>query len=185
MSDFTLWFNNIISLIILLGNVFFVLIIIAFFTRSVNLSKKFLNLVKRYSYQSLFLLSFGGVVGSLIYSEIIGFAPCILCWYQRIFLYSIAILTAVALIKKEKVLNAYLLSLAIPGAIIGFYQYAVTVLGAPSLTPCTVEGGSCAITYFVNFGYITIPFMAFSTFALIILIILTDKFWKNNNHKNV
>jgi len=180
MSDFTLWFNNILSLIILLSNVCFVLIIIAFFTRSLDLSKKFLGLVKRYSYHLIFLLSVGGVVGSLIYSEIVGFEPCVLCWYQRIFLYSIAILTLVALIKKEKVLNTYLLSLAIPGAIIGFYQYAVTELGAPSLTPCTTEGGSCAITYFVNFGYITIPFMAFSTFALITLIICVDKFSKHN-----
>ena len=175
MSPQTLLLNNVISTLILLSNVFFVLIIIAFFTRSNDLSKKFLSLTKRYSYHLMFLLSFGGMAGSLIYSEIVGFAPCVLCWYQRIFLYSIAILTLVALIRKEKILNTYLFSLAIPGAIIGFYQYAVTMLGAPSLTPCTVEGGSCAITYFINFGYITIPFMAVSTFALIILIILVDK----------
>ncbi|MEK7551849.1 MAG: disulfide bond formation protein B [Patescibacteria group bacterium] len=178
MSDFTLWFNNILSIIILLSNVFFVLILIAFIARSSSLGKKFLNLVRRYSYHLVFLLSFGGVVGSLIYSEIVGFAPCVFCWYQRIFLYSIAILTLVALIKKEKVLNAYLLSLAIPGAIIGFYQYAVTTLGAPSLTPCTAVGGGCSLTYFINFGYITIPFMAFSAFALIAVIILVDKFLK-------
>lgn len=185
MNPNTLLLNNIISTLILLGNVFFVLILIAFVARASHLGKKFLSLVKRYSYHLTFILSFGGVVGSLIYSEFVGFEPCILCWYQRIFLYSIAILTLVALIKKEKVLNVYLLSLAIPGAIIGFYQYAVTMLGAPSLTPCTAVGGGCSLTYFVNFGYITIPFMAFSTFALITLIVFVDKFSKNNNHKNV
>jgi len=174
MNSQTLLINNIFSILILGSNIFFLLILFAMISRTSVLSHRVLKFLKRYSYTIIFLLSAGGVIGSLIYSEFIGFEPCVLCWYQRIFLYSIAILSLVALIRKEKILNNYLLALAIPGAIIGLYQYAVTQLGAPSLTPCTAEGGSCAVTYFVNFGYITIPFMAFSSFALIILITLAD-----------
>src|SRR5580704_12739453 len=49
-----------------------------------------------------FLVAFLSVAGSLFYSEIAQFQPCLLCWWQRIFLYPQAILLLVAIIKKDR-----------------------------------------------------------------------------------
>ena len=49
----------------------------------------------------VFLVSLAGMIGSLVYQYIIGFAPCVLCWYQRIVMYPIAIITFWALIRKK------------------------------------------------------------------------------------
>ena len=46
----------------------------------------------------LLLLSLAAVVGSLSFSEIVGFPPCELCWIQRIFMYPQAIIAFCALI---------------------------------------------------------------------------------------
>src|SRR3989344_3123910 len=62
------------------------------------------------------------VLGSLFYSEIANFTPCILCWYQRVFLYPQVVILVIALWKKEQV-SDYIIGLSIPGAIIAGYQY--------------------------------------------------------------
>ncbi|MGR5922655.1 disulfide bond formation protein B [Bacillus pacificus] len=38
--------------------------------------------------------------GSLYFSEILGFTPCNLCWYQRIFMYPLIFLIIIAMIKR-------------------------------------------------------------------------------------
>jgi len=166
MAENTLVLNNIFSALTVASNIFLLIIIVSLFNRGRNGSKKFLSFLKHHSYNLAFLFSLGAVIGSLIYSEFIGFEPCSLCWIQRIFLFSLALILCIALFKREKVINDYILGLSILGGLISLY-HAITQLGGPSLTTCTKIGGDCSVVYFVNFGYITIPFMAFSIFALI------------------
>lgn len=170
MTENTLVLNNVFSVLTVANNVFLLVIIVSLFRRSAIWSKKFLSLLKQHSYNMAFLLSLGSIIGSLIYSEVIGFDPCSLCWIQRVFLFSIALFLCIALFKRERVINDYILSLSILGGLIALY-HSMTQLGAPSLTKCTEIGGDCSVVYFVNFGYITIPFMAFSVFALIAVLI--------------
>ena len=40
-------------------------------------------------------------VGSLVYSEVVGFIPCKYCWYQRYLMYPIALLLVASLFKKS------------------------------------------------------------------------------------
>lgn len=122
------------------------------------------------------LISLAGVTGSLIYQYGIGFAPCVLCWYQRIVLYPIAIISLVALIKKHSHIevSSYAMVLAIIGLVIAAYHNFEKIMGE-DLISCDAFGASCLQNYVKGFGFIDIPVMSLVFFILIILIIATRK----------
>lgn len=116
-----------------------------------------------------FVVSFLATAGSLIYSDVIGYAPCKLCWFQRICMYPQVILMGVAYFRKESFMKLYGLILSIFGAAIALYHY-IGQLGLTPL-PCSAVGisVSCSERFVMEFGYITIPMMAFAAFVLIAL----------------
>jgi disulfide bond formation protein DsbB len=106
------------------------------------------------------------VFGSLYFSEIMNLAPCKLCWWQRIFMYPIAVILSVAILKKDKKAFIYVLPLSIPGSLLAFYH---TLLQAgvikETLISCTIDGAvSCANKQINWFGFMTIPFMSMVAF---------------------
>lgn len=121
-----------------------------------------------------FLASLAGLVGSLVYSEAVGFTPCILCWIQRLFLYPQVVLFGVALWREEKMIIPYAYILSLCGAAVALY-HSFTQLGGHSLTPCTSEGGECSKIFVLEFGYITIPMMALSLFIAIICVCIAAR----------
>lgn len=122
-----------------------------------------------------FIISFISVASSLFYSEIAGFAPCVLCWWQRIFLYPQAAIFFIALIKKDWGVRKYTLTLSGLGSLVSMYHTYLQFGGEP-LAPCSAAGGvSCQILYFVEYGYVTIPTMALTSFTLIILLMLFQR----------
>lgn len=110
-------------------------------------------------------------MGSLFLSEIAGWTPCKYCWIQRIFMYPQVILLAIALWKRDRSIAPYVLALSVIGLSYAGYHYYIqmqNIVAAPEnpATPCDASGESCVKTPFVEFGYITIPLMAFTAFAL-------------------
>ena len=121
-----------------------------------------------------FAISFASTVGSLIYSEVAGFAACILCWIQRIFMYPLPFLFGLALWKKDKGVAPYALLLALVGGAVALYQWVKDMLalyGNVSLACPEVAGlPSCAKIYVLEYGYITIPMIALNAFIWLALI---------------
>jgi len=121
-----------------------------------------------------FFASFAAMAGSLIYSEVVKFPPCALCWYQRILMYPQVFITLVALTKKFGTeVWYYLQALSILGSIIALYHFIIKMTGF-SPFPCSafsVEGSSdCVKQIVLEFGYINIPMMALSVFILILIL---------------
>lgn len=81
----------------------------------------------------LFFLSFFGTMASLFYSEIMHFKPCVLCWYQRIFLYPIPIILLIGLLKKDLNSIFYVVFLSSIGLIIAFYHYIIQLTQSKSV----------------------------------------------------
>jgi disulfide bond formation protein DsbB len=107
-------------------------------------------------------------IGSLYFSEILKFTPCVLCWWQRICIYPLVIVLLVGIIRKDKNMAYYALPLSIIGAFISFYQNLLYYKIIPeALAPC-VSGVSCTTQYINYFGFISIPLL-----SLIALIIIT------------
>ncbi len=119
-----------------------------------------------------FIIALTGTLSSLFYSQIAGFAPCSLCTLQRIFLYPQVILLGAALWYKNKKLHVYSIVLSVFGGVLALYNTFLQFGGSP-FVPCS-SGTSveCAKRYFLEFGYITIPTMAFTAFLLIILLLI-------------
>ena len=129
------------------------------------------------------IIALVATTGSLFFSDVLGYNPCKLCWYQRIFMYPIVILAIVALSKKSKETMNYIVSLAFIGAPIALYHYLMQ-RGLVEASNCTIVGysSSCSSTFMLDYGFITIPFMALVAFILIIglwLIQREDKRWFN------
>lgn len=125
-----------------------------------------------------YIVSAIATLGSLFLSEVAHFTPCLMCWYQRIFMYPQVVILLVALVSKfTKEVKSYCIALSSIGFVIALYHYYLQLFGDPS-TPCSSVGVSvsCSQTQFTHFGYITIPFMAATAFLLIILsMIYFDK----------
>lgn len=112
------------------------------------------------------------VVGSLLYSNLIGFDPCSLCWWERIFIYPTLIIVLIAMIRKEvPKLMPYVFGLSLPGIIFsGYHTYLQ--LGGKAFTVCSSTGVDCAKIYFIEFGYITLPTMALTAYVIIATVSL-------------
>jgi disulfide bond formation protein DsbB len=119
-------------------------------------------------------------IGSLIYSEVIHFVPCRLCWFQRIAMYPLSFILLVGAIRREAVVKYYALPLALAGLAISIYHNVIQFY--PSL-----EGGSCdplnpcSARSVEVFGFIDIPFMAAAGFILI--SVLLALYVKTENQK--
>lgn len=112
------------------------------------------------------------MMGSLFYSEVMHYTPCVLCWYQRILLYPLVILLAVGILRKDKKLYQYILPLSILGVIIAIYHILLQNGVLPeSIAPCVI-GASCAVKYTGYFGFITIPVMSLTAFSIITISML-------------
>ncbi len=123
------------------------------------------------------VISVGAVLGSLFYSEIIGFEACVLCWWQRVFLYPQLILFAIALWKQDRSIFTYSAVLASMAGVIALYQSYV-YMGGVSLLPCTALEGGCSKIYIKEFGYITIPMMSLTVVLYYLLIAWAHKVYK-------
>lgn len=122
------------------------------------------------------LVAFVSVAGSLFFSDILGYAPCRLCWYQRIFLYPQLFLGLVSIYKGDKKIIDYLLMLSVIGALVSLYQVYLQYGGTNIITPCGLGSDvSCTAQYFSRFGYVTIPVMALSAFLTNLIVILIAK----------
>jgi disulfide bond formation protein DsbB len=116
----------------------------------------------------------GAMVGSLYFSEQVGYAPCKLCWYQRIAMYSIAIITFVAAFRRDKNIATYSLVFACVGLVVSAYHYALEWFPQLESNVCSLDV-PCTTVWFRELGFVTLCFMAGSAFIAVITISLALK----------
>lgn len=111
-------------------------------------------------------------LGSLYFSEVAGFVPCKLCWYQRICMYPLVLVLGVAALRRDRDVRFYVLPLAIVGAVISTYHawiQAYPPTGGTSF--CTLDA-PCTERYVWEFGFVSLPLMALSAFAFVITMMV-------------
>lgn len=110
--------------------------------------------------------------GSLYFSEVRGFVPCVLCWYQRILMYPQVILLGMASYRQDLRAAVYVLPLAVLGVGVAAFHYLeqkIPGFGAPEL--CR-QGVPCNLEYINWLGFITIPFLSLIAFTLITVLLV-------------
>lgn len=126
------------------------------------------SFLRRNGFVCAFIVSIVAMLGSLFYSEIVGYEPCKLCWYQRILMYPQVLLLGFAIYRKEKKIYPYSMLMVCIGAFIAFYHYLLQLGIAPSVG-CNAIGYSvdCSKLFILSYGYLTIPLMALTAFVLV------------------
>jgi disulfide bond formation protein DsbB len=120
--------------------------------------------------QVAFLVAATATAGSLYFSEVANFVPCTLCWYQRIAMYPLPLILAIALIRRASDVWAYAVPIALVGAAVSVYHVYVERSGHE--TGFCTRSAPCTTIWFEKFGYITLPVMALSAFAAVIVALL-------------
>jgi len=121
------------------------------------------------------IIALTGSLGSLFFSEVMMYPPCLLCWYQRIFLYPLVIIFLVALFPLDRAVLKYSLPLVILGWSVAIYHNLLYYKILPeSAAPC-VQGISCTSVHIEWLGFITIPFLSFFAYSLILILLIIFK----------
>ena len=118
-----------------------------------------------------FVVALVATAGSLYYSEVAGFIPCRLCWYQRILMYPLTIITLIGSLKHDEYLPTYVLPFSILGILVSGYHALLERGVFPPSPSCAVDV-PCNITYVNYLGFITIAVQAFAAFSLITLVMV-------------
>jgi disulfide bond formation protein DsbB len=123
-----------------------------------------------YELWAAFVVSSIATGGSLFFSEIMHFLPCELCWYQRICMYPLSIISLLLAWKGEHRAARYLLPLPVVGAGVSIYHLLIenNVIKEPTQCQASAPGTGCAFKWINEFGYITIPTLALTGFLLLI-----------------
>ena len=121
-----------------------------------------------YELWAAFVVASVATGGSLFFSEVAGYIPCELCWYQRICMYPLSILTLFLAVHRDHRVARYLLPIPLVGAGVSLYHLLIenAVVSEPSA--CQVGGAGCAVKWINEFGYMTIPTLALTGFVLLI-----------------
>lgn len=123
--------------------------------------------VEGYELWIVFLVSAIATGGSLFFSEIAGFVPCELCWFQRICMYPLTIITLLAALANDRRVARYLIPLPLVGAGVSIYHLLVENHVVKQAQACLISApGGCATKWINEFGYMTIPTLALTAFVL-------------------
>ncbi len=124
---------------------------------------------------SSWLVATLSTLGSLFFSEVMDLVPCILCWYQRIFMFPLVIILLVGLYPLDKRVVNYALPIAVIGLLFTLYHCLLFFGLIPeNLQPCS-QGVSCSDDSMELFGFLPIPLLSLASFSLIIILLLKSK----------
>ncbi len=117
-------------------------------------------------------------LGSLYFSEVRHFNPCILCWYQRICMYPQVLLLGIAAFGSDLGIRRYVLPLAVIGWCTALYQNLETWGVVPTLKACSINPAASCSNIWAVWGNnetlnhaLAIPVLSMIAFTLIIALL--------------
>ncbi|GGG22689.1 putative disulfide formation protein C [Lysinibacillus alkalisoli] len=117
----------------------------------------------------IWVVSLVATLGSLYFSEVRHYLPCEMCWYQRILMYPILLITTIAIWQKNAKIAMTTLAFSAIGGAIAIYHYGIQKLSFLASTAPACKSVSCTAEYINWLGFITIPFLSLVAFVVIIV----------------
>jgi len=117
------------------------------------------------------LVAASSTVGSLLYSDYFHLPPCLLCWYQRIAMYPLAIILLVGALRRDWRVRLYALPLSIIGFLISVWHVLIQNVAGLSAGVACDPSVPCTAKLVDRFGFVSIPFMAGAGFLLITVLL--------------
>ena len=118
------------------------------------------------------LIASASMLGSLFFSEVMGFAPCVLCWYQRIAMYPLVLILPAGLFPYDRKVARYAAPLSVLGLATAVFHLLLVAGYIPErIKPC-VQGVPCSEVQIQWFGFVTIPLLSALSFSLITALLI-------------
>lgn len=115
-------------------------------------------------------------LAALFLGEVMGYTPCVLCWYQRICMFPLVLILGAGLFPFDRNVVRYALPLALAGWLLAVFHWAVASGLVPeSATPCS-QGVPCSVELVSWFGFLTLPLLSVLAFSTIIALLLLTHF---------
>lgn len=125
------------------------------------------NWLNRNSLYIALLTAWVAMCGSLYFSEVRGYVPCVLCWYQRILMYPLTLVIAIGLLRRDENLPHYVLPFSLIGLGVSSYHYLLEKTDLFAGATACQQGVSCTTQWINWFGFVTIPFLALTAFLIV------------------
>jgi len=117
------------------------------------------------------LLAVAATVAALFIGEVMGKTPCVLCWFQRIFMFPLAVMLTIACYRADFSVWLYALPLAVIGWVIALYHCLLFIGVIPEdLKPCSA-GTSCSGADMLIFGSVPLPLLSLVVFTAIVMLL--------------
>ena len=126
-----------------------------------------ITFLKKYVLYLAWFQALTATLGSLFFSEVLKFPPCVLCWYQRMCLYPITVILAVGILRKDTKVDYYVWPFLIAGWLIALYHNLLYYSILPEAAAPCIAGISCTTRFIEWFGFITIPLLSLSAFTIL------------------
>lgn len=127
------------------------------------------SLLEREGLALVVLVALTATLGSLFFSEVMGLVPCRFCWFQRILMYPLVIVGAVALLRDDRRAGLYVLPLSLAGIAVAGYHVLLQWGFFTESTACANSGPPCSAIDWIAYGFITIPSLSLTAFLMISL----------------
>jgi disulfide bond formation protein DsbB len=147
----------------LVGQVLVVLLVLALLVAR----NRVRELLWGYELWAAFVVAAIATGGSLFFSQVAGYIPCEMCWFQRICMYPLSILTLFMAWRGDNRASRYLLPFPVVGAAVSVYHILIENHVVATPPQCQVAAG-CTVKWIDYFGYMTIPTLALTAFVLLI-----------------
>jgi len=115
-------------------------------------------------------------LSAVFIGEVLGRTPCVLCWYQRIFMFPLVLVLGVACYRGD--LGAWRYALPLAGVGAGFAAYHTLLYWRviePEIVACSAEA-SCSGAGMAIFGSIPLPLLSLIAFTFVVLSLFLVRF---------
>lgn len=127
------------------------------------------------------IIALGATLGALFIGEVLGQAPCVLCWYQRIAMFPLVIILGIACLYDDLLVWRYALPLSLIGFAIALWHsllYAGIV--AEAIVPCSASGPSCTSSDMLLLDLIPLPYLSLACFSSLIALLTASSLGKKS-----
>ena len=122
------------------------------------------------------LIATVSTLGALFFGEVMHLPTCVLCWYQRIFMFPLVLILPLGLFPLDRKVVRYALPLAAIGWLFAVFHVLLIAGVIPeNIKPCT-QGVPCSEKVIEWFGFVTIPLLAVAAFSAIIALFVLATF---------
>jgi len=113
------------------------------------------------------LIALVSTLAVIFIGEVLGQTPCILCWFQRAFMFPLAVILGIAVWRDDTGIRVYAIPLALIGALVAAWHMGLYIGVIPeAVQPCTASGPSCTSQDMLVLG-LPIPLLSLGAFTAI------------------